>query len=252
MKRHKTLISILLLLPLNTEATSPFYRKKAEGWFWYEECEPCSPKPLKSKPVPPLTPTEQITQQRHALEQTLHQAILEPTVQNIKHYLERQKAIMDQSQRFAQTWQKVLLLHPNLDETITYPVNQTARHVYWELEQTRKADKIRALSKHFGLFFFFKGDCPFSQAFAPTLKRFSQKYDWTILPISLDGKGLPEFPEFKTENGLAKNLNVPTIPSVIAMRVETQALTPIAFTVVSEADLEHRIDVMLTQKEDPQ
>jgi hypothetical protein len=43
---------------------------------------------------------------------------------------------MNQSQRFAENWQKVLLYAPDLDETRIHPVNQSARHLYLASEQS--------------------------------------------------------------------------------------------------------------------
>jgi hypothetical protein len=62
----------------------------------------------------PLTPTEQILEQRKTIEQKLHQAIISPSIENIKSYLTLQRALMDQSQRFAENWQKTLLYYPDI------------------------------------------------------------------------------------------------------------------------------------------
>lgn len=86
---------IILFLIAEVSAEGPFYQKKAEGWFWYEEIKiPNSPSsPLQAEKN--LTATEQILQQRKIIEQRLHQAIITPSIENIKNYLYAQRAIMD-------------------------------------------------------------------------------------------------------------------------------------------------------------
>lgn len=243
MNRWYLLFIIVWIAPVS--AGAPFYQKKAEGWFWYEEIETPdrSPKILPEEKT--LTATEEILQQRKTLEQKLHQAIITPSIENIKHYLYAQRAIMDQSQRFAENWQKVLLHYPDLDETRIHPVNQTARHLYLASEEIRKSEKLKKLAKDYGLFFFFKGECPFCEGFASTVKHFSQKYQWSILPISLDGKALKEFTQFKDDNGLAAQLNIATVPTLIALHTKTKQLIPLSFKMVSLAELEQAADKML-------
>ena len=236
-----SIIAFLTLFSARVWSEAIFYQKKAEGWFWYEE-HPKDKEPLES--LKTLTPSQTITVQRETLEKQLHKAILEPSFENIKQYLYLQKGIMDQSQRFSENWQKVLLLEPALDETITHPVNQTARHIYLDAEKTRKEAKIKSFSEEYGLFFFFNSQCKFCEAFAPTVKIFADKYQWEVLPISLDGGTLAAFPNPKTDNGLAARLKITTVPSLIAMHVKTKAIIPLSFKLISETELEQLIDLM--------
>lgn len=226
-------------------ADAPFYHKKAEGWFWYEELKKELQKSdAKDDPdlvaeQKPLTPTEEILRQRKTIEQKLHQAIILPSIENIKSYLTVQNQLMNQSQRFAENWQKTLLYYPHLDETRIHPVNQKARHLYLASRDARKTEKLRVLSKDYGLFFFFKGSCVYCQAFAETLKHFSEKHQFSVLPISLDGGNLSAFPDFQPDNGLAEQFNIATVPSVIALHTKTKALIPLAFKMISLSELEN-------------
>ncbi len=240
----------LILLAAEVHSEASFYHKKAEGWFWYEELK----KELEKRDTKnddclaeqqPLTPTEQILEQRKTIEQKLHQAIIMPSIENIKSYLTLQRALMNQSQRFAENWQKTLLYHPELDETRIHPVNQRARHLYLASEDSRKTEKSKQLAKDYGVFFFFEGSCIYCQAFSETLKHFSEKYGFSLLPISLDGQPLSALPEFKSDNGLAEQFNIATVPSVIALHTKTKALIPLAFKMISLSELENAAVQML-------
>ena len=236
------LLLIILVTPVNAEA--PFYHKKAEGWFWYEAIP--IPHPVKPLADPNnLTASQQILQQRQFLEKKLHQAVIAPSIDNIKNYLYAQRALMNQSQRFAEYWQRTLLLYPELDETRFHPVNHTARQLYLASNEVRKTKKLEQLGKEYGLFFFFKGECPFCRVFAATLKQFVEQYGWSLLPISLDGQSLPEFSAFQHDNGLAAQFNINTVPSVIALHTKTKKVIPLSFKLISLAELEQVIDKML-------
>lgn len=240
-----------ILLAAKVSAEAPFYHKKAEGWFWYEELK----KELQKRDAKeesnsvaeqkPLTPTEQILEQRKIIEQKLHQAVITPSIGNIKSYLYVQRQLMDQSQRFAENWQKVLLHYPEFDETRIHPVNQKARQLYLAERQSQKTERLRELAMDYGLFFFFKGSCIYCQTFSETLKQFAGKYHFSLLPISLDGESLGAFPEFKDDNGLAEQFKISTVPTLIALHTKTNQLVPLSFKMISLSELEHVADVML-------
>jgi len=228
-----------------------FFNKRAEGWHWYEDREQDKKEePLKQN-QPSLspsshTPTEKIEAQRKALEQKLHVAILEPTRENITSYLLAQRALMDQSQRFSEEWKKVVMAIPALDETLIHPVDQNARRIYYDERNKDLSQRIKALARDYGLFFFFRENCPYCHSFAPIVKRFSQKYGWSVLAISMDGGILPEFFEAKRDNGISKLLQVSHVPALIAFHPKTKQLIPLAYGMVSESEIEARID-LLTQ-----
>ena len=158
------LCACVLLDYSQLQADSPFFKRRAEGWHWYEnfskEQEPIRKREEKKgyveKSSPsPQTPTKIIEEQKKALEQKLHAAIIEPSRENITSYLIAQRALMDQSQRFAESWKEVVMKTPSLDETLAHPVDQNARHVYYQERQKTLTHRIKALATEYGLFFFF-------------------------------------------------------------------------------------------------
>ena len=231
------------------EIRSPsFFEKRAEGWHWYEK--PLShskieePKQKNVTTSPPQTPTERIEAQRKALETKLHTAILEPSDENLIAYILAQKALMDQSQRFSEVWKKVVLNTPSLDETLIHPVDQNARHIYYDEERNKLSKKIQVLASEYGLFFFFRKNCSYCHHFAPIVKRFADKYNWSVLGISLDGGTLSEFPRAKRDNGISARLGISHVPALIALHPKTRKLIPLAYGFVSENEIEERIELL--------
>ncbi|KAB2835762.1 MAG: type-F conjugative transfer system pilin assembly protein TraF [Caedimonadaceae bacterium] len=223
-----------------------FFERRAEGWHWYQDClrQDKVEKRQEEEKKPSLTPTEAIEGQRKALEQKLHAAIVEPNRENIIAYILLQKALMDQSQRFSETWKRVVMTTPSLDETLTHPVDQNARHVYYAEKSKDLSNRIKKLAQDYGLFFFFRQNCPYCHGFAPIVKGFSQKHGWSVLAISLDGGTLPEFPEAKRDNGIATHLQISHVPALIALNSKTGQLIPLAYGMVSESEIEERVDLL--------
>ena len=223
---------------------SGFFERHAEGWHWYHDSDQ-KPETSKQKEQK-LTPTEKIEAQRKELEQKLHTAIVEPTQENIISYIIAQKALMDQSQRFSESWQRVVMTTPSLDETLIHPIDQNARHVYYGEKNKEITKRIKDLSQEYGLFFFFKKTCPYCHHFAPVVKHFAEKYGWSVLAVSLDGGRLPEFPYARHDNGIAARLQVTHIPALIALHPQSGQTIPLAYGLVSESEIERRVE-LLTQ-----
>lgn len=258
MKSRILLQSLVFLFSLaqlkaETPQQASFFEKHAEGWHWYEEQEPEASKQESGKKIvlvpnagspTPDTPTQQIEKQRKELETKLHAAIIAPTQETISRYLLAQKALMDQSQRFSEVWKQVVMTTPALDESLVHPIDQNARHVYYDLKAKETKTRITALSKEYGLFFFFRQNCPYCHGFAPLVKRFSEKYGWSVLAISLDGGGTLAFPHAKRDNGTAERLNVTHVPALIAVHPQTGKVIPLAYGMISESEIESRVEIL--------
>jgi conjugal transfer pilus assembly protein TraF len=226
-----------------------FFHKHAEGWHWYEslsndKVEEKKKESPSGRSSPSPTPTEKIEAQRKELETKLHTAILEPSHENIITYILAQKVLMDQSQRFSEAWKRVVLTSPALDETLVYPVDQNARRVYYEEHNRELTNRIQGLAQEYGLFFFFRKNCPYCHHFAPIVKGFSQKYGWSVLAVSLDGGTLSEFPEARRDNGIATRLQISHVPALIALHPRTGQFIPLAYGLVSESEIEERAELL--------
>ncbi len=224
-----------------------FFERRAEGWHWYQSLSDNKADREKENPeliLPQQTPTQQIEKQRKNLEQKLHVAIVEPTRENLMAYIIAQKALMDQSQRFSESWQRVVMTTPALDESLIHPVDQNARHVYYGEKNKVLTKRIQALAQEYGLFFFFKKECPYCHHFAPVVKHFAEKHGWSVLAISLDGGVLPEFPHARRDNGIASRLQVAHVPALIAVHPRSGQTIPLAYGLVSESEIENRVELL--------
>lgn len=227
--------------------SSYFWNQKAEGWHWYEafpEQEIIQPGILPKI----QSPTEILEAFKAEVTQKLHKALVNPSFENVKAYQEIQKKLMDRSEAFSKRWLEVLYQTPHLDETVTYPISQAARHTYLDHRRRSLQQLLKKLAQRYGLLFFFQGNCPYCHQFAPLVKQFSKIYGWSVLAVSLDGTVLKDFPDAKPDNGAAASLNIETVPALISVNPKTGNLIPVSFGMRSMDQLEEHFYLLAEQR----
>lgn len=239
---------LIMVLGWILSSQGGFYDDHARGWHWYEKMEKKDPKHSRLF-VSKDTPTQMMQKYRQELYRRRDTALVYPTLENVKAYQEMQQHWVKKSQTFAHRWQEVLLRYPHLDETVQYPFTQRARHVYLDEKEKAMQELFKKVSHTYGLFFFFKKDCPYCQSFAPLVKEFSHLYGFTVLPISLDGQGCEEFPEYVKDNGLSQRLNVRFVPSLFLVNPYQNHVFPLAHGMISLDDIKERLFFLLRQEE---
>lgn len=246
-------VLLLALLTVNIAYADPdgpvvYYERHSEGWFWYQDPEPeakaDSEEPDIQLPVP-VDPVAALAAFQKEIEVAKARAILEPTDENLKSYLRLNQLAMNRAGDFAQAWQRAVWTTPTLDTRLTHPVNDQAVQLFND-EKLRLVDNflVKTAQSH-GLFFFFKGSCPFCHRFAPILKAFAETYGFHVIPISLDGGTLPDFPNPRSSADVAAKLNVDTVPALFLVNPGNRAIHPVAFGYVSWTELRERIYTLM-------
>lgn len=215
-------------------AQSSFYRRNAEGWYWYkdpeEEKEPEQPvQPVAPPPPPPLKPEPVEVKEekppqpapfsaawvREKLPVYRDLAWTNPTPENVKAYFLLQRFAVDRSQKFAEVAQQITIGNPLLDETFrrptaTYGVHQVDRDAY-----ERSMEVMKKIREKAGLFFFFKSGCSYCESEAPLIGNF-EKDDFDVIAISVDGGTLEsyQFKNVRRDQGHAAQLGVTATPAL--------------------------------------
>lgn len=214
-----------------------FWTERAIGWHWYQD-----PNEPKHTTEPVVTdPMQRMEALQRQVKQTLDQAILNPTEDNIRQYIVLQNQLGEQARRFSTVWQTVLLNFPELDYSLQHPTNSLAKQI--DLDQTRQQENaaIKRFAQHNGLFFFYRSTCPYCQRFAPILKDFSQRYELAIVPITTDGVSLPDFPHSEIDQGQAERLKVTMEPALFTADPKTHRIIPVSYGLLSEDELRQRL-----------
>ena len=183
------------------------------------------------------------------LEDLKRVAVMNPTDANLTAYMRYQRMVMNKSEHFAERWQRLVWSVPELDYGLTgRPTNSTAISVFDEQLQDRQVQRIRALSSTHGLLFIFRSDCPYCHRFAPILKRFEQEFGMLVFPVSLDGKGLPEYPNPQPDNGTAARLNATVVPALYLTAPSKREIQPVGFGLMALSDLIERVAALAESK----
>jgi conjugal transfer pilus assembly protein TraF len=258
-------LSLILVICFSTPTKANFIDRKAEGWHFYEptfkvdtlgvdtlkadetknsQRETDTPKKKKTK----NDPLARLNAFKKSIELSKAIAVLDPTYHNVKAYMEIQKVLMERSTRFAEKWMEVVYTAPSLDYTLHHPTSQAARHVYLDEQHREMKAEIGKLSRTYGLFFLYRGDCPYSRQFASIVKSFSAKHHWEVLPISLDGAILPEFPEARMDNGASRALGVSSVPTLLAVEPKSGKVIPLSRGMSTHDQIEDRIRVLIIKR----
>lgn len=231
-----------------TVARSLFWEDYRRGWHFYEDPDvpqaPSKNSPKANKQSVDPRPPELLEFERlqKRLEEYRNVAIIRPTEANVRRYMELEARVVRQASYFSDVAQRVAWSTPELDMSLQgRPVNARAIEVFDREQAQTRSQAVSALAADHVLFFFFRSDCPYCHAFAPTLEAFQARYGIQVVPISVDGSGLPTFPRFRRDNGISRTLQVTQVPAVYLAEPFTGKITPIGFGVLSEAQLIERI-----------
>ncbi|MEN9492409.1 MAG: hypothetical protein RJA63_2858 [Pseudomonadota bacterium] len=229
-----------------------YYRGHERGWFWYEDPPPPS---KDAVPAPPRSaaaakaPEDAVMVRFEAYKQAIEKArvvaFFEPSPQNLKHYAALQTDLVKRSSEAADVWQRVIWANPQYDFTQERPVTRQGLNAYEEKANKAKIATFERLAATGVLYFFFRSDCPYCHEFAPTLANFSRATGIRVFPVSLDGKGLPDFPRPYVDNGIAGTLGVKSWPALFIGEPSKGVITPVGFGVMSETELAERLTEIL-------
>lgn len=167
-------------------------------------------------------------------------AIISPTEENLKAYIAFQEEQMQRASVFADVWRRTLWANPELKYE-GRPVNATGIASFDTAQSQKVRLSLSSLASSHGLYFFFRSDCPYCHAMAPTLRMLEQSHGIRVIAISLDGGSLPQFPNAITDKGQAAALGVRSVPSFYLATPGQRTVHPLGTGVLSLSALEERI-----------
>lgn len=175
-------------------------------------------------------------------------AIMEPTEKNVKDYVALWQHTQEKGSVFADSWRRVVWQNPELDYALKRPANNTAIKMYDAQRTENEAQQLKKLAKEHGLIFFFKSNCPYCHAMAPTLKMLANRYGIEVLGVSLDGRGIQEFPNPRNGQAQAAAWGVERVPALFIGSKINGDHAPIGFGMMSLSEIVNRIFVLTGTK----
>jgi len=232
----------------------PYWSDAWRGWHFYEdppaeEREPSArpAPPMPARPLAPPRPPELVEFERlqKALEDLRNIAIMRPTETNVRRYMELEMQVVDRASYFADMAQRIAWATPALDPTLQgRPVNAQALEVFDQQQRAERSGSVAALGADHVLIFFYRSDCPYCHAFAPTLQAFEARHGIRVEAVSVDGGPMPAFPRARPDNGIATALRVAQVPAVFLAHPASGKITQIGSGVLSESQLLERISIV--------
>lgn len=187
-------------------------------------------------------------QMRVELKRREDMAVMNPSDDNLKDYLQLWQLAQDKGSAFADNWRRVVWQTPELDYSLKRPTNNVAIKTYDAARENNEEQQLRDLAKDHGLIFFFRSDCPYCHAMAPVLKGLSMKYGIEVLGISIDGRGLPEFPNPRDGRNQMEAWGVDRVPALFIGSKQTGDKAAIGFGTMALTDIVNRIFVLTGTK----
>ncbi len=231
------LVAVLVFMPTllipSYMSAADWWLNENEGWFFYNERPFVEEEETPVKPsAAPSASSELFSEKMTRIgNELLSAAIEDPTEENVKAYMEHNKASLIMADNFSVAWQKVLMKYPHLI------FEGGLKHSY---EDVNKA--IADLSTQAGLYFIHSSSCTACQKQAAAMRDFEQahSYRMNVFPITLDAP-LPEYPNAVADNGIAANLGVTQIPAIFIAFPYENRIERISEGYIDKHDLERRL-----------
>lgn len=232
----------------------PFYcAARALGRYFY--CEPPLEEdkpPVDAETTGTASPsaTAEVEAIRTQLEELRAEAVLRPTSESVARYIRFQREQLDRASTFSDMWRRALWMDPSLDYNLERPASGFAKRAWLDGRKDERRAALRDLKDRYGLFYFYAASCSACQTFSPVLRGMAEDHGLTVKAVSTDGGPSASFPSWVRDGGQKARLGFADapVPAVILFDSQTKEVTPVAFGVTSQAELEERLFV-LTQKE---
>lgn len=204
--RQLLLIAVLFFFDVSAVFSvelNEFLLDKERGWFWYEilpeppedpEIKPLPPpptdetvvrmKPEPNKPPPPLS----VDWFNANYPQILHQAIDNPTPENVATYRYATRVMLDKASNFAHEFKRQALLDPLLDESNRYPFSSAARGSFQNFTNEQRRKAIGEIAAKAGLWVFLDEKCSFCSVQYPVIARMARERGFIVTYITPDGR----------------------------------------------------------------
>jgi len=238
-----TLAAAFFILSLEPIALGePYFDQKERGWFWYE------PFPTQGEETQRGSRRDKhmtVKQIRERGEKLFEAALLSPTRENVRAYMEHQKRVLERSEEFARVWKRVLWESPALDSTVDNPVSVAGAEISRNLRKTARDGVIEKISRVGKLVFFFRSDCPFCRGQAEIIKTLERRHGIGVLAASLDGRGLhPLYPHFVNGAAQAARLGVERVPALFLFVPSQRKIVRIGTGYLTLGEIRRRLHVV--------
>jgi len=228
----------------------PFYcgERKLGTWFYCER--PKSAEKAGAPAAPAIAYRKQLDLIGVQLEELKAKAILEPTPDNVIAYVRYQREQLDRASTFTDVWERAIWQHSDLDYTLQRPVDTLGKTAWLAQRKTDQEAVMASLSDRYGLFLFYSASCGACEVFAPIVRTLADKYNISVLAVSMDGGPNPNFPRFVVNRGQYEKMGLSggQVPALVLFDTYLKKPIPIGYGVMAEDEVMARIFTLTSVK----
>lgn len=238
------IILMMILIGITPVFANDLCKEMKLGWHFY--CETPLAQKTQSADTTPNNIAHaraQLMEIQQKLEDLKINAIINPTETNVANYIAFQNMQMERATQFAQAWQRTLWGHPDLDYSVKTPISTAGNLMRNEINARDIRNVLQTLNTRYGLFFFYKSGCIYCHKYSPILKTFAATYNIDVMPVSLDGGYLPEWPQSVYDPKKAKifGLDDKPVPATMLFDNQNKQIIPVGYGLLTVDELEARI-----------
>lgn len=247
---------VLFLMLLSFNACADLNKTPARGFHWYstEDRQARQPRVIRPEQSAPKTsPYEKLMEVRKATLNKLASALIEPSFEATYEYMKAQQHYAKNNQEFVRYWQQVLLVHPELDYSLNFPMDNSAIAVRNDESNALSEKIVNESAKNYGLILFYKGNSSISQKFVTHLMPFVNASHFSMISVTTDGQpidGLPNPKNIPLKN-IQRTLNIQSryMPALFLVNLKTQKMSALSYGFISSMELKERfLDVVTHYK----
>ncbi len=222
-------------------------QKPLIGWHWYNEPVKKQIKKRRDesliKAFNQLSPLQQLKILQMATNNLRAKAVLTGDVRDIAAYKQAQDFWVSRATQFTVGWEKMLLLHPELNYGLRYSHENALAPIMQRNKHAREDAAISSLASHNGLLLFYRGKNKEDQLFTKIVSRYSKRHGLVVIPVSVDGVLSPAFKTSRQAGGLkkARGLGIQYFPALVLVNPTTNRHEIVSFGFKSEDELSDRL-----------
>lgn len=182
----------------------------------------------------------------------LDRAVMKPTEENMKAYLEANAFLMIKAGRFAESWQSALLQAPQFDWTAQHPTVNFASTELSRLSARKVQEQAAKLSSDWG-FIFFGDESDLTRMMLPLVESFAERNGFDTVYVSMTDQN-PLMPKARRDRGQASVMagGIRLFPALVLVRrgdKDPRQARLVATGVVDVAEISRRVVRLASQAE---
>lgn len=183
-----------------------------------------SEKEKKAQPPQSLETLTTLEALQAEVKARLSRAVMNPTEENMRSYLEANAFLIEKAGVFAESWRATLLQNPAYDWTAQHPTVNFASTELSRLAARRVTEAVSTMASDWGLIFF-GDDSELTRLMLPLVEDFSDRHGFETLYVSMVPAN-PLMPEARLDRGQASRIagGLKLFPALVLVHRNDQKL----------------------------